>query len=172
MERTIKVLNAMQGEGVILDFVLGGAIAALFYIEPIETHDLDVFISLPETKGSLLSLDGVYSYLAGKGYVAEKEHVAIEGIPVQFLVASTPLVEEAMTKAVVRDYGTEKVRVMDPEHLVAIMVELNRPKDRIRLSFFLDEAPMAMDRLNGILEGHGLKDKWSRILKEIGHETN
>ena len=47
MERTVKVLNEMKTEGVILDYALGGAVAALFYIEPIETHDLDVFISLP-----------------------------------------------------------------------------------------------------------------------------
>jgi hypothetical protein len=172
MERTIRALNAMQDEGVILDFVLGGAVAALFYIEPIETHDLDVFISLPEAKGSLLSLDGVYRYLSGKGYVAEKEHVVIEGVPVQFLVASTPLVEEAMARATPRDYGTEMVRVMEPEHLVAIMVELNRPKDRIRLSFFLEQAPMARERLYDILKRHGLKNKWSRILKEIGHEAS
>ncbi len=172
MERTIKVLNAMQGEGVILDYALGGAVAALFYIEPIETHDLDVFISLPETKGPLLSLDGVYSYLSGKGYVADEEHVVIEGVPVQFLVASTPLVEEAMIKATARSYGIENVRVMAPEHLVAIMVELNRPKDRIRLSFFLEQAPIAKDRLFGILERHSLKKKWSRILKQIGHETS
>ena len=42
MERTIKVLNQMKSEGVILDYALGGAVAALFYMEPIETHDLDV----------------------------------------------------------------------------------------------------------------------------------
>ncbi len=51
-------------------------------------------------------------------------------------------------------------------------MELNRPKDRIRLSFFLDQAPIATDRLSGVLERHGLKEKWSRILKEIGRETN
>lgn len=172
MERTLKVLNAMRGEGVILDYALGGAVAALFYIEPIETHDLDIFVSLPETKESLLSLDGIYRFLSGRGYVADEEHVIIEGVPVQFLVASSALVEEAMGRATARDYGTEKVKVMGPEHLVAIMVELNRPKDRIRLSVFLDQAPMAMDHLAKILERHNLEEKWSRILKEIGREPS
>ena len=161
----------MQDAEVILEYALGGAVAALFYIEPIETHDLDVFVSLPETKGRLLSLEGVYRYLSERGYDAHEEHVVIEGVPVQFLVASTPLVEEAMSSATARDYGPEKVRVMDPEHLVAIMVELNRPKDRIRLSLFLDETHLAMDRLFHILERHNLKEKWSRLLKEIGRET-
>jgi hypothetical protein len=172
MEQTIKVLNAMQGEGVILDYALGGAVAALFYMEPIETHDLDVFISLPETEGPLLSLDSVYRYLTGRGYVADEEHVVIEGVPVQFLVASSPLGEEAMSNAGTMDYGAEKVRVMKPEYLVAIMVELNRPKDRIRLSLFLEQAPIAVDRVESILAKHGLERKWSQILKEIGHGTS
>ena len=84
---------------------------------------------MPSTLLSFL-LDGVYRYLSERGYVADEEHVVIEGVPVQFLVAPTPLVEQAMIKATARDYGAEKVRVMDPEHLVAIMVELNRPKNR------------------------------------------
>lgn len=171
MERTITVLNAMQDEGVILEYALGGAVAALFYIEPIETHDLDVFISLPETKGALLSLDGVYQYLSERGYDAHEEHVVIEGVPVQFLVASTPLVEEAMSSATARDYGPEQVRVMNPEHLVAIMVELNRPKDRIRLSLFLEQAQLSMDSLFDILERHNLRKKWNKLLKEMGRET-
>jgi hypothetical protein len=172
MERTIKVLNALKREGFILDYALGGAVAALFYMEPIETHDLDVFISLPETEGPLLSLDGVYRYLTERGYVADEEHVVIEGVPVQFLVASSPLGEEAMSYAGTMDYGAEKVRVMKPEHLVAIMVELNRPKDRIRLSLFLEQAPVTLDRVESILAQHGLEKKWRRVLKEIGRETS
>jgi hypothetical protein len=172
MERTIKVLNDMKREGIVLDYAIGGAVAALFYIEPIETHDLDVFISVPETTRPLVSLDDIYRYLSGRGYVAEEDHVVIEGVPVQFLVASTPLVEEAMSKASMQDYGAEQVRLMEPEHLAAIMVELNRPKDRIRIALFLDQAPLSMGRLTEILERHGLKNKWTRILKEIGLEAS
>jgi hypothetical protein len=172
MERTVKVLNEMRTERVILDYALGGAVAALFFIEPIETHDLDVFISLPESGNApLLSLDDLYRYLSGKGYVAAEEHVVIEGVPVQFLVASTPLVDEAMNEASARDYGAQKVTVMTPEHLLAIMVELNRPKDRIRLALFLDQAPIDRERLTDILKRHGLEKKWRRILKEIGYEN-
>jgi hypothetical protein len=100
MERTITVLNQMKEDGVILHYALGGAVAALFYMEPIETHDLDVFISLPPKENDpLLSLRDVYAYLSGKGCVPGKEDIVVEGVPVQFLVASTPLVEEAMAAA-------------------------------------------------------------------------
>jgi len=172
MERTVKVLNQMKSEGVILDYALGGAVAALFYMEPIETHDLDVFISLPPTQSRpLLSLDGVYHYLSTKGYLPEEDHVVVEGVPVQFLVASTPLVEEAMNEASELNYGAQKVAVMRPEHLVAIMVEVNRPKDRIRLVLFLDQVSLDLERLSAILKTHSLQKKWTRILREVGHET-
>ena len=170
MEQTVKVLNEMKAEGVILEYALGGAVAALFYIEPIETHDLDVFISLPQTQtGPLLSLDGVYDYLTNKGYVPKQDHVVVEGVPVQFLVASTPLVEEAMGEASDREYGAQKLSVMRPEYLAAIMAEVNRPKDRIRLALFLDQAPLELKRLTEILQRHGLQKKWERILKELRH---
>ena len=171
MERTVKVLNQMKSERVILNYALGGAVAALFYMEPIETHDLDVFISLPprQTK-PLLALEGVYQYLSIKGYVPKEDHVLVEGVPVQFLVASTPLVEEAMSEATELNYGSQKVAVMKPEHLVAIMVEMNRPKDRVRLGLFLDQVSVDLERLTAILKVHSLQKKWTRILKEIGYE--
>ena len=60
MERTVKVLNQMKSERVILNYALGGAVAALFYMEPIETHDLDVFISLPQGRLSPSSALSTY----------------------------------------------------------------------------------------------------------------
>ena len=171
MERTITVLNQMKADGVILNYALGGAVAALFYMEPIETHDLDVFISLPPKENApLLSLRDVYEYLSGKGYVPGKEDILVEGVPVQFLVASTPLVAEAMTAASETQYGAQKVPIMTPEYLAAIMVQLNRPKDRVRLGLFLDQVSLDMQHLGNILKTHGLQDQWKRILREIGHE--
>ena len=84
-------------------------------------------------------LDGVYHQLSQRGYLVDEGHVVVEGIPVQFLVAATPLVEEVTSEASARDYCAETVKVMGPEHLVAIMVELNRPKDRISLCLILEQ---------------------------------
>ena len=171
MEQTIAVLNQMKEDGVILNYALGGAVAALFYMEPIETHDLDVFISLPPKEDApLLSLRDVYEHLSGKGYVPGKEDILVEGVPVQFLVASTALVEEAITSASEMQYGAQKVPIMTPEYLAAIMVQLNRPKDRVRLALFLDQVSLDIQHLGKILKEHGLEKKWKRILKEIGHE--
>lgn len=170
MERTIKVLNEMKRDGVIEEYAVGGAMAALFYIEPIETQDLDVFTLLPESDAAVLSLDGIYRYLTDRGYLPDGGHVVIEGVPVQILVPSTPLQSEAINEARVLAYGAETVRVMGPGHLLAIMVELNRPKDRIRIALFLDQSEVDRARLGNILARWGLDAKWNKILKELGLE--
>ena len=59
---------------------------------------------------------------------------------------------------------------MSAEHLLAIMTELNRPKDRIRISIFLEQADVNLEKLAAILARHGLTQKWKRILSEIGIE--
>ena len=45
MEKVIQVLNRMQADGVIEKFAIGGGIAAIRYLEPYLTDDIDVFIS-------------------------------------------------------------------------------------------------------------------------------
>jgi len=53
MEQTLKIINLMQEEKLFATYAIGGGIAALFYIEPITTFDLDIFIILPESAGIL-----------------------------------------------------------------------------------------------------------------------
>ncbi len=170
MERTIQILNDMKQAQVIEDYAIGGAIGALFYIEPIETHDLDIFAALPESDSGLVTLDGIYRYLQQRGYQPEGEHVVIEGVSVQVLVPSTSLQAEALDNATRRSYGSETVRVMSAEHLLAIMAELNRPKDRIRISMFLEQFDVDSEKLAVILARHGLEQKWNKILMELGLE--
>ncbi len=170
MERTIRILNEMKQAHVIEDYAIGGAIGALFYIEPIETHDLDIFAALPESDSGRVSLGDIYSYLQQRGYPPDGEHIVIEGVSVQVLVPSTSLQTEALDNATGRTYGTETVRVMSAEHLLAIMAELNRPKDRIRISLFLEQFDVDMEKLAVILARHGLAQKWKKILLELGLE--
>ncbi len=56
MEKTLQVLNALERDGLFRRYAIGGAMAATFYIEPVLTFDLDVFILLPKTPGDLLTL--------------------------------------------------------------------------------------------------------------------
>ena len=86
------------------------------------------------------------------------------------LVPSTSLQAEALENATRRSYGSETVRVMSAEHLISIMAELNRPKDRIRISLFLEQFDVDSEKLAVILARHGLEQKWKKILMELGLE--
>ena len=56
MEKVIQVLNRMQADGVIEKYAIGGGIAAIYYLEPYQTDDIDVFV-LPVvvSEGGLVS---------------------------------------------------------------------------------------------------------------------
>jgi hypothetical protein len=100
MQKVIQVLNRMQADGVIENFAIGGGIAAIYYLEPYQTDDIDVFIS-PVVVGAngLVSFGGIYSYLEELGYNTEREYIRIEGWLVQFVPASESVQEEALAQA-------------------------------------------------------------------------
>src|SRR6266536_3285898 len=55
MKETLKVLNGMLKAGVVQRYAIGGAVAAIYYLEPIDTIGLDIFVLL-EVSGSELSI--------------------------------------------------------------------------------------------------------------------
>ena len=50
-EQTLRVLTEMKSEGVLSDYAVAGAMAMLFWTEPIPTYDLDVLVFLPPACG-------------------------------------------------------------------------------------------------------------------------
>lgn len=162
MKATLAVLNELEREGVFARYAIGGAVGAIFYMEPFLTYDLDVFVVLPVTGSGLLTLAPVYEALRRHGYAEAGECVDIEGVPVQFLPAYNALVAEALAEAVETLYETVPTRVLRAEHLAAIMVQTGRDKDRQRFSTFLAEAELDRARLNGIMQRHGLEGRWNQ----------
>jgi hypothetical protein len=165
MEKTLKIINKMQAEGLFSSYSIGGGIAALFYIEPVTTFDLDIFIILPETSGPLVSLAPLYAWLEKKGYKPENEQVIIEGVPVQFIPTYNDLVKDGVLSALDKKYGQAPAKVLRPEHLIAIMLQTFRPKDKDRLLKFLDEAKISDELLDQILRKHGLKQTFEDFRK-------
>ncbi len=160
MEQTLKVINQMKEAGVIENYAIGGAIAAMFYIEAFATEDVDVFFTMSGTGSALDFLSPIYTYLTAQGYQAEGAMVNIEGWPVQFLPLYKPLIEEAVEQANETVYGQTPIRVTCAEHLVAIMLDTGRPKDYARISRFLEAGVVDVESLMGILSRYGLQDKW------------
>lgn len=164
MRETLQYLGQMRESGIIGDYAIGGAMAATFYIEPITTFDLDVFVVLPQTTDSLLlSLAPLYSHLRAAGFSEDKECVIIKGVPVQFLPAYNPLVEEALANAVEVDYDGIKVPVFSAEHLAAIALQTGRGKDIARVQSFVESGVLRQEKMSDILMRYGLEAKWKSM---------
>lgn len=156
METTLQILNDLERAGVVRRYAIGGAMGATFYVEPVLTFDLDVFVVLPQTSGGLLTLAPLYEALRALGYCEEKECVNIEGVPVQFLPAYNALLEEALAEARETRYEATLTRVLRAEHLLAIALQTGRDKDRERVRLLREQASLDQKYLAAILARHGL----------------
>ena len=178
MKQTLDVINSMEAEGVIGRYAIAGAVAAYNYIEPAVTNDLDILVSFDEPpgaeKGPLISLDPIFSYLRKKGYDQHrKEGVVIEGWPVQFLPAATPLDAEALAQAEdieadINESGAVKTRVLRPEFIIANALRVGRPQDLIRITQFLQENAVDIAALSALLHRYDLTATWQSFCKRAG----
>ena len=151
----------MERDGVFTRYAIAGAMAATFYVEPLLTFDLDVFVVLPQAPGGLLTLAPLYDALRARGYSEqENECIRIEGVPVQFLPAYNPLVEEALKEAQEIMYEDVPARVLRSEHLLAICLQTGRSKDRERVRILREQAKLDQNFLADVLRRHQLEDKW------------
>lgn len=168
MEKTLKLIKELKEKKVFRDFSIGGGIAALYYIEPLLTYDLDIFF-IP-IEDSIDVLTPIYDYLEKQEFKAKKEHVLIEGVPVQFIPVYNDLVKEAVQYSVEVKYGRIKTRVLGLEYLIAIMLQTYRPKDRERLVKIFEEAKIDLRLLKNILDKYGLYKKYVQF-KDIYFDT-
>ena len=158
----MQVLNNLAREGVLSRYAIGGAMGATFYVEPVLTFDLDIFVILPKTVSGLLTLEPLYEALRNRGYTEEGECVNIEGVPVQFLPAHNDLLVEALAEAREVFYEQTPTRVLRAEHLVAIALQTGRDKDRERVRLLREEAMLDKDYLAAVLARHGLEARWNQ----------
>lgn len=162
MEKTLQVLNVLERDGVLRRYAIGGAMGATFYVEPVLTFDLDIFVHLPQIAEGLLTLEPLYEALRARGYTEEGECVNIEGVPVQFLPAHNDLLLEALAEAREALYEQTPTRVLRAEHLAAIALQTGRDKDRERLRLLREQALLDKDYLAGVLARHGLEARWKQ----------
>ena len=152
-----RVLARIRDEGIVLEYALGGATAVLFYAEPTRTYDLDVFAILPaDAMQSLAPLTDVYEWAQRQGFALESEHVIVHGVPVQLLLAHNALVTEAVRTARVHDYEGVPVRVVAPEHLVALALQAGGARRRERAWQLLQSGAVDRARLRELLSAHAI----------------
>src|SRR2546423_1143484 len=172
IKETIAAINQMQSEGVIDRYAIGGAVGATFYLEPIATLDIDVFISFRPEAGSLLANPlPIFDYLKARGGTMEGEYIVVAGWPVQFLPAANPLIAEAVAQAVEKVVGGASTRVFTAEHLAAIALQTSRAKDKARLLQFIEPGVLDPARFQNILARHSLQQAWQRFEKQFLSDT-
>lgn len=116
---------------------------------------------------SLFEIPGL-DYLKARGYTEwRNEGIVIEGWPVQFMPVANALEREAFENAQDKNLDEVRVRVVLPEHLVAIMLKVGRLKDIARVETFLSQRAVDVEALKDILKRHGLSDKFTEYEKRV-----
>lgn len=156
---TLRVLNDLKDDEVVEEYAIAGAMAVLFWAEPIPTYDLDVLVFLPGDEKTLVSLAPLYEWAAKHGYASKAEHVVIEGVPVQFLPAHNRLAEEAIEQAATIDYEGVPVRVVRPEYLAALYLEpgARTMKRRERAAALMESTAIDLDTFEALRKRFGLE---------------
>jgi hypothetical protein len=164
----IVMLNQMERDRVIERYAIGGAVGATFYLEPVSTLDVDVFITFkPQQESIIVSPAPIFDYLKGFGCKMEGEYIVISGWPVQFLPASGPLLEDALDNAVEVNVEGVPARVLTAEYLAAVALQTGRAKDKARLLQFIEARALDQEKFEEVLERHQLTDKWRDFQRQF-----
>ena len=164
MQAALKALNQLALDGVIAGYAIGGAIGASFYIDAVQTEDIDAFVFLPVSASGLVSLTPVYAALQQQGGEIEGAHVRFGNWPLQILSDANALIAEAIEKSVVVDYNGVPTRVFLPEYLCAIALQTSRAKDDLRVRMFLEQKQVDITNLRKLSERFELTQRLERLI--------
>ena len=168
IQDVIAMLNQMERDGVIKRYAIGGAVGATFYLEPVSTLDVDVFIAFkPQPESVIVSPAPIFDYLKKFGCKMEGEYIVISGWPVQFLPPTGPLLEEALARAVEVDVEGIPARVFTAEYLAAIALQTGRAKDKARLLQFIEANALDSSRFEEIVNRRGLGRQWQKFQQQF-----
>ena len=154
----LAAIERLKSDGVVEEYAIGGAMALVFWSEPIPTFHLDVFVLLP-SESKLVSLAPIYEWARRNGYREEADHIMIAGLPVQVIPTHNKLAEEAVTSAASLDYEGQPVRVIRPEYLIALYLEPHaRTAKRLeRVAALLEEGTVDRGLLATLLGRYHLR---------------
>lgn len=180
IREVIVALNQMQADGIVARYAIGGAVGATFYLEPVSTLDVDVFIDLHAAR----SMEGEHGVRGRRrvdcigrvvtrpsdGAIAS-QYIVVGGWPVQFLPATSPLVEEALAQAVEIDVDGTPASVFAPEYLAAIALQTGRAKDKARLLQFIEAGAFDAKRFQDTLAKYELVEAWQKFERQFLSDT-
>lgn len=167
MIEALRTLNRLKKAGLVRDYAIAGGYAVNYYLEPILTYDLDIFL-LMNTDEEFSSL---YRYFKKERYKVENVYIMIKKTPVQFLPSSIhPLIDEAVRNAKKIRVKGVYTKVLTVEYLIATLLMAFRAKDKVVVPQLLELADMK--RLNRVIgrfsdEKTPLDQRLQRILGSI-----
>jgi hypothetical protein len=175
MRYTLETIVKLRERGAIQDYAIAGAVASLYYLEPMLTEDIDVLVSIThlEQRGSgLVLLTPIENALAEMGFTERCDvGIRIGDWPVQFLPVASELDEAGLAEAIeieIDGSPSLKVRVLSPEHIVAKALTVGRAKDLVRIQAFLAEKAVNLDKLKALLQRFNLMSDWSSFCFKSG----
>lgn len=111
----------------------------------------------------MIELPG-WEYLKARGYnETRKEGIVVEGWPVRFMPVNNSLEHEAYLNAQELDFEGVPVRVVLPEHSVAIMLKVGRRKDLAPVEMFLDQKEVDIPVPGDVIRRHELSVRWAQF---------
>jgi DNA-binding Lrp family transcriptional regulator len=166
-EKVIKRLNRLKETGVIKDYAIGGAHAVAYYLEPVKTLDLDIFVFAESDQDFYI----FRTYIKKAGFRVRGTHVIIDDTPVHFLPGSLhPFINEAVRRAKRIRVRSIPTKVLTAEYLIVSLLMAFRLKDKMVIPDLLDLADM--ERLRTIIERFSdeetpLDQRLQRILENV-----
>ena len=89
----------------------------------------------------------------------------IESIPVQFLVAGTLLLDDAVKNAVPIMFRSTQTKVIRVEYLLALMADRCQAKDKARAEMVREQvADVDYDLVDRVIREHHLEEKWKKLI--------
>lgn len=165
LETVLGHVNDVRARGLIGEYAIGGAMAFVYWAEPFETKDLDIFAILPTNDSGLVDLSAIWQHLTTGGALTEGQFIRVGRLLLDFVPANDALDEEAIAQAVSIRVGAQATRVFTPEHAVAIALRTWRGKDREHIDRLIrtGRRPIDRARLDEILARHALVERWRRF---------
>ena len=165
MKKTLQKINELVDLGILEKYAIAGGMGQFYYIEPSVTYDLDLIIHIAGEEKSLNPLSKIYEWADKNNYKPLKEHILIEGIPVQFILDYNDLIIEALNNSSKIKLYNEETNILKPEYLMAIMLQTGRSVDKERLTKFLTEFDYDKDLFLAILKKFDLLDVFKKFKK-------
>ena len=150
----LRTANELVSSGLIKDYALGGALAAMRYVEPLATYDADIFF-IPVTEDLSAGVHDLYEALRARGWDVEGDHLLLKDFPVQFL-AAYGLTAEAARNGETIEYQGVRAKLFRSEYMIAIAASVRRAKDLARVKLLLEQAEIDRNLLESILNRHKL----------------